>query len=534
MSESFAPTFDAIGVEVVRNALQSIAEEMAATLIRASFSTNIKDRRDCSCAIYVGPRMLAQGEHIPYHLGFMHVAGRILFDDVPLVRSLRPGDVLVTNDPWITGTHLCDIMVYAPVFDGPDVVAFVANMAHHADVGGITPGSCPPTATSILHEGVRIPPVLLRSSGVWNDSVISLISSNLRSPRVFRGDIAAQVAANDLAVSRVADLVQRYGRDGFETYSEMILEYSERRMRSAIAALPDGVSEFSDVIEGDAFDASPVTIRCRVEVSGDEVTIDFTGTDPQVRGSVNAPPGLARSCAYFAVKAIADPDVPSNDGAYLPITVITEEGTLLHARPGAAVSNANPITGMRVADTIFGAFGGLATGRVGAASSGSLSAVLIGGPDPRSGEQFAYIETYGGGQGAFPDMDGMNAVMSTMSNTRNAPVESLETDYPFLIERYSLREGTGGVGDHGGGVGMTREIRILSPTATVSICGDRGRIAPWGAAQGGDAATAQWLVRPAGGGAEQSLASKTVVELSSGDVLVIHTAGGGGYGPPVP
>jgi len=525
-----AGTVDPVGLEVTRNALASVAEEMGATLIRSAYSTNIKDRRDCSCAIYLRDAMIAQGEHIPYHLGFMHAAGRELFrrfgED-----TLAEGDAVVTNDPWITGSHLCDILVYSPVFHDGRLVAFVATMAHHVDVGGMASGSCPPMATQIYQEGVQIPPVLLQRGGAFVDDVVALVAANLRTPRDFRGDIRAQVAANTVGARRVVELVERHGPEAFVELAGHIADYSERRMRAAIAALPDGEATFEDVLEGDGFTDELIPIRCTVRIAGSDVYVDFAGSARPATGSLNAPPALALSCAYFVVKALADPHVPANDGAYRPIHVSLPANSIVDAPVGAAVSNANPVTGLRVADTLFGAFAQLMPGRVAAASSGSLSALLIGGRDPRHDRPYAYIETYGGGQGARDGHDGFDAIMTNMSNTRNAPVEAIELAYPLLVERYGVVEDSGGRGRHRGGLGIHREVRILDHRAQVTIAGDRGRLGPWGLA-GGESGTPSSWTRVTAAGDRLPLGSKVLFDADPGDLLVLRTAGGGGYGDP--
>lgn len=521
---------DPVSLEVVRNSLASIAEEMGATLIRSAYSTNIKDRRDCSCAVYVRDAMIAQGEHIPYHLGFMHAAGRRLWRDHG-AEQLREGDVLMTNDPWITGSHLCDILLYTPVFHAGRPIAFVATMAHHVDVGGMASGSCPPTATQIFQEGVQIPPVLVARGGEVVEDVVALVAANVRTPREFRGDVRAQTAANTVGARRVGELVERHGVAEFERLAAGIADYSERRMRAAIAALPDGEATFEDVLEGDGFRDDLIPIRCRLRIDGSEVHLDLTGSAPAVTGSLNAPPALVLSCAYFVVKALADPNVPSNDGAYRPIHVTLPPDSVVNAPAGAAVSNANPVTGLRVADAILGAFAQLLPGAVPAASSGSLSALLIGGWDPRFARSYAYIETYGGGQGARADHDGFDAIHTNMSNTRNAPVEAIELAYPLLVERYGLVEGSGGRGRHRGGLGLRREVRVVDHRAQVTISGDRGRIGPWGLAGGEPGTPASWQHVTADG-RRTELGSKVLFEAEPGDLLVLSTAGGGGYGEP--
>ncbi|WP_432826525.1 hydantoinase B/oxoprolinase family protein [Dactylosporangium sp. CA-092794] len=525
-----ADAVDPVRLEVMRNALASIAEEMGATLIRSAYSTNIKDRRDCSCAIYLDGAMIAQGEHIPYHLGFMHSAGRELWRRLG-ADTLAEGDVIVTNDPWITGSHLCDILVYSPVFHDGRAIAFVATMAHHVDVGGMASGSCPPLATQIYQEGVRIPPVHVQRGGRFVEDVVELVAANLRTPRDFRGDLRAQVAANTVGARRIGELVGRHGAEAFAALADAIADYSERRMRAAIAALPDGEATFEDYIEGDGLTDELIPIRCTVRIDGSDVHIDFTGSAPPAAGSVNAPPALPHSCAYFVVKAVADPHVPSNDGAYRPIHVHLPEHSIVNAPAGAAVSNANPVTGLRVADALFGAFAQLVPGRVGAASSGSLSALLIGGRDPRHDRPYAYIETYGGGQGAHAGQDGFDAIQTNMSNTANAPVEAIELAYPLLIERYGLVEDSGGAGRHRGGLGIHREVRVLGHRAQVTIAGDRGRIGPWGLDGGRPGMPSSWT-RVTAGGERVALGSKVILDADPGDLLILRTAGGGGHGDP--
>ena len=470
---------DPISLEIVKNALQSVAEEMGATLIRAAYSTNIKDRRDCSCAIYDrNGELVAQAEHIPLHLGLMANAVKKVLDKAGV--DFKPGDTIIHNDPYLGGSHLPDIMLFTPVFQEENLIGFVGNLAHHLDVGGMAPGSSSPLSTEIFQEGLRIPPVKLHSGGKLNQAVLDIIRTNIRTPNITEKDILAQTAANRVGQNRMLEVIAKYGARHTMEFMEAILDYSERMMRSKIQEIPDSEAYFEDYIEGDGHTDDPIKICATLKIMGDEVLVDFTGCDPQVNGTINAVESVTLASVYYVMKSVLDPEIPSNSGAYRPIKVIAPKGSVVNPNFPAACVNMNPITSQRIVDVISGAFDRIVPGRVPAASSGSMHGFVIGGMDPRSGEYYAHIETYGGGQGAMFNQDGMDGVHTNMTNTRNAPTEVIEVAYPLRVDRYGLVPDSAGAGQFRGGMGLTREITVVGHSAKVSVLSDRARTGPWG------------------------------------------------------
>jgi len=522
---------DPITLEVMRNAFQSVAEEMGAALIRAALSTNIKDRRDCSTAVYT-PRgeLVAQAEHIPLHLGLMVSVVRKTLQAFPLER-LEPGDAVITNDPYISGSHLPDICMITPLFVDGRCLALLANLAHHVDVGGMVPGSMPTVSTEIFQEGLRIPPVKLRSRGVVDAQILALIAANVRTRHETHGDFQAQMAANHVGERRLRELAARHGADRLLQIMQAIIDYGERRTRNRIRELPRGAFTFEDVLEGDGLSEGAMRIRACVTLSGDRIGVDFTGTDPQARGSVNSTRAVTLACVYFALRSVVDPELPSSEGSCRPIEVITPEGTLVNPRFPAPVSNANINTSQRITDVILGALAQALPQRVPAASTGSMTNFTVGGVDPRTGEYYSHVETYGGGQGALPDLDGMDGVHTNMTNTRNAPVEVMEIACPLRVERYGLVPDSGGPGRRRGGTGILREITLLGDEAVVTLGAERRAVAPWGLAGGSAAGTSDgWIILP--GGRRERLPAKVTRTLPSGTRLLLTTAGGGGHGDP--
>lgn len=524
--------FDPVALEVARNRLESVAEEIGSTLIRTAYSPNIKDRRDCSAGLYTPDgSLVAQAEHIPLHLGLMPTMIRHALAAVG-VSSLRAGDVLVTNDPYLGGSHLPDTCVITPVHQEGRVVAVVANMAHHVDIGGITPGSMATHATEIFQEGVRIPPILLLGAGEVRRDVLALLLANVRTADKTRGDLLAQVAANRVGVRRVEELLAEWGPDYFHDASEALIDYAERRTRVALAALPDGQATFTDYLEHTGVHEADLPIVGRVEKSGDEIMVDFTGTAEQVEGAVNCSYAVAEACVGYAVKSLADPAIPSNAGLMRPITVRTTPGSVVSATFPAPVANGNTQTAQRIVDVLFGAFDRISPGIAPAASSGSMSIVTIGGFDPTTRRYFSYVETYGGGQGASDSQSGADAVHTHMTNTLNTPCEVIEREYPLRVRRYEIARGTGGAGRHRGGDGLVRELELTSGEATAVIATARVTRRPW-ALHGGEAAQPA-SVRLTTGASTQDLPAMSSHRMSAGDRLRIQTAGGAGYGPAEP
>lgn len=519
---------NAIEIEIARNRLTSIAEEVGMALIRTSYSPNIKDRRDCSAGIY-GPdgELISQAEHIPLHLGLMPTLIANVISDYG-AENLSPGDVLMTNNPYLGGSHLPDMCAITPIFFEENIVALVATMAHHVDIGGITPGSMATHATEIFQEGIRVPPMKLFAAGELQREPLALLLMNIRTADKTRGDLMAQVAANRLGERRVLELVEEWGTDGFARSSQALVAYGERRTRAAISQLPDGTGIFTDYLEHNGVEEAQIPITATVTVAGDEITIDLTETADQVRGAVNCSYAVARACAAYVIKMLADPTLPSNAGLMAPITVLTRPGSLVHAEFPAPVAHGNIQTSQRITDAILGAFNEFTEGLVPAASSGSMSIVTIGGIDPRTGRYYSYVETYGGGQGAFPDMNGASATHTHMTNTRNTPCEVIEREYPLQVEAYEIARGTGGAGAFTGGNGLYRHLSVTEGDATVVAGTSRATTRPWGL-EGGEPGVSA-LIESHRGGKTEELPSMSKFDLNAGEGVSIRTSGGGGYG----
>jgi N-methylhydantoinase B len=507
---------DPVTLEVARHRYAAIATEMGGVLRRTSLSPNIKERADCSAAIFTADgEMLAQAEHIPVHLGAMPESVRACIE----VFDPLPGAQYAVNDPFAGGTHLNDLTIVAPVFVDGVHVAWVGNRAHHADVGGEAPGSMPAHAVTVDQEGHRVPPTLAVQDGVWVDEFVGPFVEASRTPWERRGDLDAQLGANAVASRRLGDLIGSVGLVEHTRVASALLDYGERRMRAAIGALPDGTYEFTDFMEHGQRD---VRITVNVQIEDDTLEADFTGTDPQVEANFNAVEAVTRSCLYYAVRVATDPSIPANGGCYRPVRLKAPPGSVVNALPPAAVAAGNVETSQRIADVVLGALAQAAPDRVPAASQGTMNNVLIGNDD------FAYYETVGGGQGARPYRDGQSGIHTGMTNTQNTPIEALHTHYPFRVIAYTLRRESGGGGRFRGGDGIRREI-VFGTDATLSLMGERRRIQPWGLAGGDPGAVGEdWLQRR--DGELERLPGKTTVEVRAGDRLVVLTPGGGGWG----
>jgi N-methylhydantoinase B len=486
-----------IELQILGSLLRAIAEEMGAVLVRSAFSANIKERRDCSTALFdERGRMIAQAEHIPVHLGAMPDAVAAVMTHDP-----APGDVWAVNDPYAGGTHLPDITLVSRT-----EVGFAVTRAHHADVGGREPGSMPADSRTLEEEGVVIPPTRL------TEAVVEELVAQMRNPAERRGDLRAQLAAHRIADRRLAELCAKRGRDNVVVAMDELYAYSERAMRSGIARLPDGRYEATDVLEPAQ---GELHLRVAVTIAGDEVTIDFAGTSQQHDGNLNCPLAVARSACFYVVRVLVDPDLPASGGAFAPVTVTAPEGCLVNAKPPAAVAAGNVETSSRVVDVVMGAFGRAIP--VPAQGQGTMNNVTLGN------DRFTYYETIGGGQGACPGADGPSGVHVAMSNTLSTPVEALELQYPLRVERYALRLGSGGSGRHRGGDGVVRELRVLEE-CRLSILSERRAHVPRGERGGAAGAPGRNLVN-----GEQA-AAKVTRALGAGDVVTIETPGGGGWG----
>jgi N-methylhydantoinase B len=487
-----------IELQVIGAALRSIADEMGAVLIRSAFSANIKERRDCSTALFdTRGRMTAQAEHIPVHLGAMP-------DAVSAVRAHDPApdEAWILNDPFAGGTHLPDITLITRTR-----VGFAVTRAHHADVGGIEPGSLPAESRRLEDEGVVIPPTRL------DEATLERLVTQMRNPDERRGDLRAQLAAHALAARRLDELCERRGPERVEAAMDELHAYSERIVRGAIARLPDGRFEAFDVLEPAG--GGELGIRVALTIAGDALGLDFAGTAPQHDGNLNCPLAVTRSACYFVVRCLTGPDVPASGGAFVPVAVRAAEGSLVNARSPAAVAAGNVETSSRIVDVVFAAFGQAVS--VPAQGQGTMNNLTLGN------DRFTYYETVGGGQGACPDADGPSGVHVAMSNTLSTPAEALELAYPLRVERHALRLGSGGFGEHRGGDGVIRELRVLED-CRLSLIGERRAHAPQGTQGGGEGLPGRNLLN------DEELPAKVTRALSAGDVVRVETPGGGAYG----
>ncbi len=511
-------TIDQIALEVMRTQMSSIAEDMGVVLRMTAFSPNIKERADCSAAVFTPEgEMLAQAEHIPVHLGSMPASVAAVIERFGT--EPEPGIQYAVNDPFEGGTHLNDLTLVRPVHVGSHLVAWVGNRAHHADVGGEAPGSMPAHATRVDQEGIVVSPMVAVRDSVWTDEFIEPFLAATRTPVERRGDLAAQLGANEAGAVRLEALIERYGTDTHGSLSRALMAYGERRMRAAISALPDGSASFTDHME---WKGELVPIVATITIDGTELTADLTGSADQVEGNINAVRAVSGSCLSYAVRVATDPTIPATGGAHRALHLVTRPASIVDAVAPAAVAAGNVETSQRIADTILGALASFAPDRVPAAGQGTMNNVLIGN------ENFAYYETVAGGQGARPQRNGQSGIQTGMTNTKNTPITSLDTHYPFTVTRYTLRTGSGGSGTFTGGDGIERGIRFNEP-ATVSLMGDRRLIAPWGLSGGESGAVGEdWLITA--NGDRKKLPSKCTVEVQSGDELLVLTPGGGGWG----
>ena len=533
---------DPVLLEVMKSMLTAVAEEMGATLGRTAYSPNIKERRDYSCAVFdARGEMVAQAAHIPVHLGAMPLsvqAALARFD------HLEEGDIVVLNDPYFGGSHLPDLTMVAPVYLEGRLLGYVASRAHHADVGGMVPGSMP-LARELYQEGLIIPPVKIQAQGEVQQAVLDLITWNSRTPGERLGDLAAQIAAQRIGIRRLQELAHRYGTDTLTTYMAYLQDYAERMVRDLIRRIPDGTYTFVDYMDDDGFGTTDIPIVVTVRVQGETMEVDFTGTAPQVTGGINAVRSVTLSAVFYVLRCLLEDDaVPTNAGIFRPVRVVLPEGSLVHARFPAAVAAGNVETSQRIVDVVLGALAQALPEVVPAASQGTMNNLTIGGVDPRTGASFAYYETIAGGMGASARADGLSGVHVHMTNTLNTPAEALEYAYPLRVTRYALRRGSGGAGRHQGGDGVVREVELLTD-ATVTLLTERRRHAPYGLHGGAPGAKGENLYIPA---PEETLAEPLITLPRQGEAIVLPgkvsfqgrrgarirvvTPGGGGWGKP--
>jgi len=541
---------DAAELEIFKNLFHSTAEEMGAALRRSAFSPNIKERRDYSCAVFDGrARVMAMGDHMPVHLGSMPMSVAAALNAL----ELSSGDIAMLNDPYAGGTHLPDITLVMPVWaldvgaSGARPVAerrsalqtrsqdvptrgrpsfYVANRAHHADMGGAQPASMG-LSEEIYQEGLRIPPVALARGGKIQRDVLAILLANVRTPREREGDLMAQVAACRLGERRLQELLQRYGTAQTGFYLEALQSYSARLMKDALAKIPAGTYSAEDFLDDDGHSPEPVRLCVTIKVRGGRATVDFRGTSPQRAGCVNAVFAITASAVFYVFRCLLGENVPACAGLMDPIEVLAPEGSVVNARPPAAVAAGNVETSQRIVDVLLRALAQALPQRIPAASSGTMNNLSFGGIDPRSGEPFAYYETIAGGMGARPTANGLSGVHTHMTNSLNTPIEALESAYPVRVRRYSLRRGSGGEGQFRGGEGIVREIEFLTEVRG-SILSDRRRFGPYGLAGGkpGRPGKNQLIVQ----GRKRMLPGKAAFTAPQGSVLKIETPGGGGWG----
>jgi N-methylhydantoinase B len=567
--------FDPTTLEIYRALFTSVAEEMGIALRRTSFSPNIKERRDYSCAVFdANGQVIAQGDHMPVHLGSMPMAVAAALKEI----EIEPGDVVALNDPFAGGTHLPDVTLVSGVYSeqgngekrktGRRVDAttrrvsqqinsagnqqylrvsasprhpvtpsprpssrrpplfYVANRAHHADIGGATPGSMG-LATDIYGEGLRIPPIRIVRGGVVDADTMRLLLANVRGHAERRGDFDAQIGSLKTGTTRLLEIVERRGEKETREYAAQLINYSARLMRHTIANIPDGVYEAEDELDDDGISDAPVPIVVRVTVRGDNAVVDFHGSSPQVMGAINAVEAITVSAVSYVFRCLVPGDVPASAGLMEPIEVIAPAGTVVNANPPASVAGGNVETSQRIVDVMFKALAKAMPDRIPAASQGTMNNLTVGGIDSRTGAEFSYYETVAGGTGARPTSDGMSGVHTHMTNSLNTPAEALEYAYPLRVREYRLRKGSGGAGKHRGGDGVIREIETLVP-ARMSMLADRRKRGPYGLQGGDDGKPGKnEIVR---GGRSRKIAAKGSLELEAGDRIRIETPGGGGWG----
>ncbi len=528
MSET--PRLDSYRLDILSSALTALTEEIEITLLRSAYSQVVKEAQDASCAIFTDEgRIVAQPVVIPGHLGSMKYMLAACLKAYPKA-GLVPGDVLITNDPYQGGSHLPDIALFRPIFDGAELIAFAGCIIHYTDVGGMVPGSNPQRATELYQEGLVLPPMKLYEAGRPNETLQKLIRANVRNPHIFFGDLNAQESALLTGERRMQRLVERFGGAGIKAAMESLIEITSRKALAEISAMKRGRYQFEDFMDHDGINLDrPVGIRVCLDVLEDRLRFDFTGTDPQVMGPLNAPLSKTWTTVFYCVMCALSHDIAFNDGLADAIEIYVPEGTVLNPHHPAPV-NARSVTVNRVADVVLGALALAVPERLGAQACGVPTGVSFGGIDPRTGRNFVFYESYCGGMGATQHGDGADGISTGTSNAMNIPVEAVEIDYPIRIRRYELAPDSGGHGRFRGGMGIVREYEMLAERASINVRGDRAKFPPRGLDGGADGARSRYRVCEAAG--EREIPSKYSGQIRRGERLIVVTPGGGGYGPP--
>lgn len=526
-STKTAGSVNPVTLEVFGNLFASVAEEMGTALCRAALSPNIKERRDFSCIVCdSGGDMIAQAAHIPVHLGSAPLSVQAAL----LETEMRPGDVTLLNDPFRGGTHLPDLTMVAPVFlrsDDNEPAFYVANRAHHADVGGKSAGSMP-VSDEIFQEGIIVPPMRLVKESKLDEDILKLILANVRTPMEREGDLQAQIASLNIGIRRLVEIGERHSHERMKKYADALKDHSERVMRSALSIVPDGEYRAEDFMDGDGYGNERIPIRVSIVIDGDSAKVDFSDCPKQVRGNLNAVYAITLSAVLYVFRLILPDNIPSNSGTLRPLTILAPPGSIVNASPPAAVAGGNVETSQRIVDVLLLALAQALPERIPSASQGTMNNLTIGAAHPEPGRSFAYYETIGGGAGAGPEGDGASGIHSHMTNTLNTPIEAIEASYPLTVERFQLRMDSGGKGLYRGGDGIRRDIRTLE-SATVTVISERRESRPYGL-QGGSPGEAgrNRLIRA--NGEEEILPSKVSFRAEPGDIISIETPGGGGWG----
>jgi N-methylhydantoinase B len=523
---------DSFRLDILSSALTALTEEIEITLLRTAYSQVVKEAQDASCAIFTaGGRIVAQPVVIPGHLGSMKYMLAACLQAYP-ANALSPGDVLLSNDPYQGGSHLPDIALFRPIFHDGNLVAFVGCIIHYTDVGGMVPGSNPQRATELYQEGLVLPPMKLHRAGRPSETLRKVIAANVRNPEMFFGDLHAQESALLTGERRVRQLIERFGADNIRQAMDMLIAITERKAKAEVSAMRRGSYVFEDFMDHDGIDlARPVGIRVRLDVEPDRLRFDFTGTDPQVKGPLNAPLSKTWTTVFYCVMCALSDDVAFNDGLASVIDIHVPEGTVLNPHHPAPV-NARSVTVNRVADVVLGALALAVPERLGAQSCGVPTGVSFGGIDPRTGRNFVFYESYCGGMGATRSGDGADGISTGTSNAMNIPVEAIEIDYPIRIRRYELAPDTGGEGKFRGGLGIVREYEMLAESSTINVRGDRAKFAPKGVHGGLNGAKSNYVLFDGEAPHGREIPSKFSGQIRRGDRLRVTTPGGGGYGPP--